>query len=300
MGALFILVKHAKCLLAFIIERTTTVPFLVCFIIYKANNSNLEINIFIILAVIVIDTNLWLAFEVIKQYLINYCNKYIYWFIPELEAMYKYRDSQYYTAPKPPSPRTPGAFRPSPSPPKRPMTTTSSQSRGAKQSGSSLQVRAKSAPIYDFKPVPRLQIPTPHQCWAMATEETNYTIPSPQPVASPVPYTWPSPQPATPASSFKSDKLSKYDYRSERIKSAVIRRDRPAAPKRPVKSAGPSRETTHRSGSPTKVLRPKTPSPIELEEMAPEDEVPTEELYDENLKKFGWRMEVHGDPYNLK
>lgn len=48
MGALFILVKHAKCLLAFIIERTTTVPFLVCFIIYKANNSNLEINIFLL------------------------------------------------------------------------------------------------------------------------------------------------------------------------------------------------------------------------------------------------------------
>ncbi|XP_052717477.1 uncharacterized protein LOC128189768 isoform X3 [Crassostrea angulata] len=218
----------------------------------------------------------------------------------QLEAMYKYRDSQYYTAPKPPSPRTPGAFRPSPSPPKRPMSTVSSQSRGTKKSSSSLQVRAKSAPIYDFKPVQRLQIPTPQQCWAMATEETNYTIPSDQPGPSPVPYSWPTPQPASPAPSFQSDQLSKYDIRSDRIKSAVIRRDRPAAPTRPVKSAGPSRETTHRSGSPMKALRPKTPSPIELEDMVPEETVPTEELYDENLKKFGWRMEVHGDPYRVK
>jgi hypothetical protein len=52
-----------------------------------------------------------------------------------------------------------------------------------------------------------------------------------------------------------------------------------------------------------KVLRPKTPSPMDLDHLLPEekeDMVSTEELYDENLKKFGWRMEVHGDPYKLK
>lgn len=222
--------------------------------------------------------------------------------VTELEAMYKYRDSQYYTAPRPPTSRTPGAFRPSPSPSKRPMSTASSTSRSLKKSNPSLQVRAKSAPIYDFKPVPRLQIPTPHQCWAMATEETNYTIPSPQPIVSPVPYSWPSPQPVSPSVSFKSEEQSTYDARSARIRSAVIRREKPTAPQRPVKSAGPSREATHRSGSTSKVLRPKTPSPMDLDHLLSEKEeiVPTEELYDENLKKYGWRMEVHGDPYNLK
>ncbi|XP_062613373.1 putative uncharacterized protein DDB_G0290521 isoform X1 [Saccostrea cucullata] len=221
----------------------------------------------------------------------------------QLEAMYKYRDSQYYTAPRPPSPRTPGAFRPSPSPAKRPMSTASSQSRATKKSTPSLQVRAKSAPIYDFKPVPRLQIPTPHQCWAMATEETNYTNYTPQPPVSPVPYSWPTPQPASPSPSFKSDDLSKYSSRSDRIKSAVIRRDKPTAPQRPVKSAGPSRDATYRTPSPNKILRPKTPSPVDLYDLVPEEEEeikPSEELYDENLKKFGWRMEVHGDPYKIK
>ncbi|XP_060070521.1 uncharacterized protein LOC132550437 [Ylistrum balloti] len=214
----------------------------------------------------------------------------------DLEAMYKFRDSKYYTAPNPPSPRTPKPYRPTPTPTKhRPTSSTSSKS--GRESG--LQVRAKSAPIYNFKRVPRLELPTPLQCWAgSSVSETEVgETPSSQTLPTPTP---PPPKQETP-------KEDQKQARRDRIKSAVIRRDRAQAPKRPVKSAGPTR-------SPVEVYQAPVPpkegtSPAPPTSPAPEvyyiPEEPycrptTAENYDKNVKEYGWRFEVHGDPYKLK
>ena len=224
--------------------------------------------------------------------------------------MYKFRQSDYYAPPHPPTPRTPNAFHPSPSPPKRPMSTTSSRSQESKKD-SSLLVRAKSAPIYDFKPAPKLQPPTPHQCWAaMAAEEAQMDGCEASPVPTPVLQTWPTPQPPfaspTPSASLsiKSLELGQ-DTRRDRIQSAVIRREKPTPPPRSVKSAGSTRKPipeTERS-IPSRVLRPKNPVPLQERADTPSDadiRSPTPDVYNENLKKYGWRMEVHGDPYKVK
>lgn len=208
----------------------------------------------------------------------------------DLEAMYKFRDSKYYTAPNPPSPRTPKPYRPTPTPTKH-RPTSSASSKSGRESG--LQVRAKSAPI-TFKRVPRLELPTPLQCWAgsSVTESEVGETPSSQTLPTPTP---PPPREETP----KDDQKQ---ARRERIKSAVIRRDRAQAPKRPVKSAGPTR-------SPVNVYQAPKEAPVPPSSPAPEvfyiPEEPscrptTAEIYDKNVKEYGWRFEVHGDPYKLK
>lgn len=53
----------------------------------------------------------------------------------------------------------------------------------------------------------------------------------------------------------------------------------------------------YRLGFFMKVFRLKILFLVELEDMVLEEIVLIEEFYDENLKKFGWRMEVYGDLY---
>lgn len=234
--------------------------------------------------------------------------------------MYKYRDSQYYTSPSPPTGELKVYHKPSsqtPTPSKRPGSTMSSRSSNYEQE---LQVRAKSAPIAAFKPIPKLCLPTPQQCWATKLPETEYGVyQSPTPSVELTPKAIPlSPEvrPTPPPTSPEPASLSRSDSRRERVKSAVIRRDKPTPPPRPVKSAGPSRSASSAStsiqvkdtGRPSSTssdkYRPANPvSKININQQSIPEEVlsPDGEYdYDKNLQKYGWRMEVHGDPYKIK
>lgn len=96
---------------------------------------------------------------------------------------------------------------------------------------------------------------------------------------------------------FQLDQLSKYDICSDRIKSVVIRCDRLVVFICFVKFVGFLWEMIYRLGFFMKVFRLKILFLVELEDMVLEEIVLIEEFYDENLKKFGWRMEVYGDLY---
>ncbi|CAG2204844.1 unnamed protein product [Mytilus edulis] len=192
----------------------------------------------------------------------------------QLEAMYKYQNSNYYTAPKPPSPRPPKGFRPSPTPSKRPMSSVSSHhSRAGSNQSASLQIRAKSAPIYDFKPVPKLQIPTPFQCWSTKVAETSYGVPIPTEL---------EPRTPTPSSAFQPEngitiiptseyqeisERESFDTKRERVKSAVIPRQKPTPPPRPIKSAGSNRYQTPTDD--IRQFRPRNPTPKKVMKRLP-------------------------------
>ena len=122
----------------------------------------------------------------------------------------------------------------------------------SKQSETNLKPRVKSAPIHTtYKPPPRLNLPTPQQCWSTHVPETEITVlPSQTPPAPFVSATMPretTPQrsvscaqslkvqsPTTAGSTSNAQKIA-------RIKSATFRRETPTKPQRPVKSAGPVR-----------------------------------------------------------
>ncbi|XP_052219238.1 uncharacterized protein LOC127836591 isoform X4 [Dreissena polymorpha] len=168
----------------------------------------------------------------------------------QLEALYRYRDSKYYTAPAtPPEQRTPKPPRPSPSPAARPQSSHSRASVRSDNGGDhvTLAIRPRSAPIHTtYKPPPRLNLPTPQQCWSTHIPETDITMPAPQTatlvqartfesISAPMPVPEPETQPS-PAPSQTSGKIV-------RIQSAKARRETPTKPQRPVKSAGPVRPT---------------------------------------------------------
>ncbi len=108
--------------------------------------------------------------------------------------------------------------------------------------------------------------------------------------------------------------------RRDRVQSATLRRPKPEHPKRPVKSAGPCRPDLmapaySMNQSPIPVpgddLRPTAPIPqtpveseIDLDYSLPATPQNLEynllSSYDEQLQKHGWRMEIPGDPFNLK
>lgn len=226
----------------------------------------------------------------------------------QLEAMYKFQNSKYYTTPTPPSPRPPKGFRPSPTPTKRPMSSVASQHSRSGSSQSSLQVRAKSAPIYDFKPVPKLQIPTPFQCWSTKVAETSFGIPIPteleprnqSPLSTDEPaeigtFTMPT------CESPVKQEVESFSTKRERVQSAVIPRQKPTPPPRSIKSAGPSRQQT--ASAEIRQLRPRNPTP--MKSCVPDyaesvSRVATPEQYERDREKYGWRAEVHGDPYKIK
>lgn len=297
----------------------------------------------------------------------------------QIEALYRFRDSKYYQPPVTPCEGQTARQTPqrSGSAAKRPSSTWSKSSSKHSQpndgeSKPDLQLRAKSAPIHtQYRPPPRLNLPTPQQCWSTQVPETEITV---QPaVPSPVPsgfHKWPLPKAPSPSD-------SQYDAKPEedanpnapeniykkiiRIKSATMRRDAASKPTRSVRSAGPVRPSpvlderalmtpersvqdmiaeaesaqgpytvqmspvrppspspaamerpqSYHSGSSAQKpptgkktpLRPKAPSPYQIElNMTEDDRYDGSKTpdYDEQARKHGWLMEVHGDPLKLK
>lgn len=246
--------------------------------------------------------------------------------------MYKFNNSKYYLEPQTPGPPSlqvvpPPRIKPTPSP-SRPKSVTSSR----KGSTGSLQVRATSAPIYDFKPAPKLRIPTPHQCWATKVDQTPYQSFATTPTPIPTPTT-PNKPPTPPTSALGRAS------RRERVKSAMIRRDRPPMTSRPVKSAGPIRSQVMTPAPKSDVAVQSSPAPftrpvsnrtvlvppsrqtetrqsvtvpavsrqadidVITYDDIPEDQSPIpdeDELYDKLVEKYGWRAQLHGDPLNIK
>ncbi|XP_045174033.2 proteoglycan 4-like isoform X2 [Mercenaria mercenaria] len=308
----------------------------------------------------------------------------------QLEALYRYRESKYYQpAVTPPEERTSRG--------KSRSTSSRAGSKAASRQSDNeahlnLQPRVQSAPIYTtYKPPPRLNLPTPQQCWSTHVPETEITVLPPPSVSATMPrettqrssaYAQ-SVQVQSPTTAVSPSNVQKI----ARIQSATVRRETPAKPQRPVKSAGPIRPSpspvrqipTPQSQSytpqplqtnyfecswpqptsainiddipaPTSVqiyerppsgrisvsrtapspaepkratptqrklqspsnrppsgkrtpLRPMAPSPYKMDLHLEEDEyLGRSETpdYDEEVKRHGWMMEVHGDPLKIK
>lgn len=172
----------------------------------------------------------------------------------QLEALYRYRDSKYYQPPAtPPEQRTPKPPRASPSSAGRPKSTSSN----AGHTTQNLHLRVTSAPIHTtYKPPPKLNLPTPQQCWSTHVPETEITIapqqysPAPPVPQSPAPCrtsppllpmsTTPTAVRATPVRESPVS-TQKQSGKIVRIQSATVRRETPSKPQRPAKSAGPVR-----------------------------------------------------------
>lgn len=191
----------------------------------------------------------------------------------ELEALYRYRESKYYKAPI-----TPPDQRPSSSRPKSSASQASSKSAKSDHDlQTQLKLRIQSAPIHTlYKPPPRLNLPTPQQCWSTHVPETEITVLPPQP--SPAPSVTlkmsrePTPQsvvsgygPAPQSGSLEKEQVPRSPaviqeeiqrpsaptppvhspttamQKKVRVQSAKFRRQTPTTPQRPAKSAGPVR-----------------------------------------------------------
>lgn len=101
---------------------------------------------------------------------------------PDLECLYKFKESGYYNPKAEPPESTIRIGIPAP-PSSRPSTATSSTgSRGHASSR-----RAKSVPVPKFTPVPTLHIPTPAQCWSARLSETPYGVFDPNTPTSSIP-----------------------------------------------------------------------------------------------------------------
>lgn len=101
---------------------------------------------------------------------------------PDLECLYKFKESGYYNPKAEPPESTLRIGIPAP-PSSRPSTATSSTgSRGHASSR-----RAKSVPVPKFTPVPTLHIPTPAQCWSARLSETPYGVFDPNTPTSSIP-----------------------------------------------------------------------------------------------------------------
>ena len=94
--------------------------------------------------------------------------------------------------------------------------------------------------------------------------------------------------------------MESFDTKRERVKSAVLPRQKPTPPPRTVKSAGPSRQ--HTPTADFRQLRPRNPTPKSCvpDYAEPVTRVSTPEQYERDREKYGWRAEVHGDPLKLK
>lgn len=95
--------------------------------------------------------------------------------------------------------------------------------------------------------------------------------------------------------------------RRVRVRSATVCRPKTGPPKRPVQSAGPSRKQPSESYEPYRddvTVASPAPHVIPTAYTAytePAREAPEKPFnYDEELKKHGWKMEIPGDPLNLK
>ncbi|KAL3857442.1 hypothetical protein ACJMK2_012112 [Sinanodonta woodiana] len=194
----------------------------------------------------------------------------------QMEAMYRFQDSSYYLRPftpqtveyKPPghSPTIPSSRRPASTVTGRSSSRSTVEQQRLDEK-ESLRIRAKSAPVFNYKRPPKLQLPTPMQCWSTYVPATPITVPpaATAPTPSPTPVRdVPSPSVSLPNSYMPSPELKDHPDRTDnketpvmpaqkiseenrkraRIMSAKIRRDVPFRPPRPIKSAGPVRPQT--------------------------------------------------------
>lgn len=162
----------------------------------------------------------------------------------QLEALYRYRESKYYQPPVTPPEQKASRSRSSASRSSKPS------SRGSENDGqTNLLLRVQSAPIHTtYKPPPRLNLPTPQQCWSTHVPETEITVLPPQPSPAPsISVMMPrqvTPKFVTHEQSVQSPTTAVSPTTSQRIariQSAKERRETPSKPQRPVKSAGPVR-----------------------------------------------------------
>lgn len=178
----------------------------------------------------------------------------------QLEALYRYRDSKYYQPPA-----TPAGERSSR------VKSRADSKLSSKQADPNLQPRVQSAPIHTtYKPPPRLNLPTPQQCWSTHVPETEITVLPPQP--SPAPFVSATmPRETTPQRSVSCAQSLQVQspitagtpsnaQKIARIKSATFRRETPTKPQRPVKSAGPVRPSPSPARSASTHQTPVPPS----------------------------------------
>lgn len=188
--------------------------------------------------------------------------------LSELEALYRYRDSKYYQAPAtPPDQKSSKPTRASATSAGRPKSSASRDSaKAARTSQNYEHIRVTSAPIHTtYKPPPKLNLPTPQQCWSTHVPETEITIAPPQPSPAPQKMSPALPKSATPKAipvctmpvqQSPAPVQTPSSGNAIRIQSATVRRETPSKPHRPVKSAGPVRP----SPSPS-VTTPVPPPP---------------------------------------
>ena len=107
----------------------------------------------------------------------------------DLECLYRFKESDYHNPiAEPPEPAfVIRGITPTPSPPpSRPASSRHSARHGAQSSTR----RPKSVPVPKFRPVPKVNIPTPMQAWKNSLAETSWGVVTPG--------STPAPQPATP------------------------------------------------------------------------------------------------------
>ncbi|KAK7474560.1 hypothetical protein BaRGS_00034205 [Batillaria attramentaria] len=134
-----------------------------------------------------------------------------------LECLYKFQESGYYNPlvePPEPSLMVRG-ITPSP-PPSRPGSRCSSRGDGRTSR------KSKSVPVPRFKPAPKLNIPTPTQCWSKSLAETPWGVVTPETTPAP-------PGTAAPAQEKTEKKKHHVHWPGQKIQSKY---DRPYVPAR--------------------------------------------------------------------
>nr|KAG5690234.1 hypothetical protein BaRGS_026686 [Batillaria attramentaria] len=134
-----------------------------------------------------------------------------------LECLYKFQESGYYNPlvePPEPSLMVRG-ITPSP-PPSRPGSRCSSRGGGRTSR------KSKSVPVPRFKPAPKLNIPTPTQCWSKSLAETPWGVVTPETTPAP-------PGTAAPAQEKTEKKKHHVHWPGQKIQSKY---DRPYVPAR--------------------------------------------------------------------
>ncbi|XP_050409490.1 uncharacterized protein LOC126824332 [Patella vulgata] len=244
-----------------------------------------------------------------------------------LECLYKFQGTMYQTKPIRPGPDNLVIQGHSATSPvrSRPSTAVKSPITLNRQTPQ----RPKTAPIPQYRPIKKLRIPTPQECWSTGLDETAYNQSyvetyKPPPVRIPsaessqdIPCYNPTPVYTTPPPDVPR-------HTSPRAQSASIHRHRQTKSKRPVKSAGPIRSLMTPNATPLTTPTPvhnvsgPIPTPPETPVVIPSPS-PVQKLkldqpeinlfddngkvipdYDQEKKKYGWAVEVHGNPYKYK
>ena len=158
----------------------------------------------------------------------------------------------------------------------------------------------KSAGPYRASPS---NVPTPHtQTVARETPKQIGTVrDSPLPVKTDFDFVLP--QPDTLADEEMIDRTTPLSFTHLRPSVPTPTSIRPSSSQRPPSFRPSVPSPADKPPSKKSSLRPKAPSPYKMERMTiDEDEMFRAETpdYNEEARKHGWLMEVHGDPLNLK